>query len=150
MNIYECVKNKTKNFDRPDFVKEIQMQINENRRLSRDLKTVQRRLQHLLISNTISMYDRYDPKTKDYMYDITKFDDLYENIEENKQNLTIIVTLNEEQMNDINNQILEVKNDYESRINNTIDYVKYCLEHSCTVDEIEILNKLGYNKDTEE
>lgn len=35
-------------------------------------------------------------------------------------------------------------------VNNTIDYVKDCLEHLCTVDEIEILNKLGYNKDTEE
>lgn len=40
--------------------------------------------------------------------------------------------------------------DYEKMVNNTIDYVKDCLEHLCTVDEIEILNKLGYNKDTEE
>ena len=40
--------------------------------------------------------------------------------------------------------------DYEKMVNDTINYVKDCLEHSCTVDEIEILNKLGYNKDTEE
>lgn len=40
--------------------------------------------------------------------------------------------------------------DYEKMVNNTIDYVKDCLEHLCTADEIEILNKLGYNKDTEE
>lgn len=40
--------------------------------------------------------------------------------------------------------------DYEKMVNDTINYVKDCLEHLCTVDEIEILNKLGYNKDTEE
>lgn len=114
-----------------------------------NLENVEKRLKHLLVSDKISLYDRFDPKTKDYMYDITEFDDLYMKIEENKHNLTMVVTLNDEQVNDINNKILEVKNGYESRINNTIDYVKECLEHLCTVDEIEILSKLGYNKDTE-
>ena len=60
------------------------------------------------------------------------------------------ITLNDDQVIDLNNRIIEVKKDYESRINNTIDYVKDCLEHLCTVDEIEILNKLGYNSNTEE
>lgn len=44
---------------------------------------------------------------------------------------------------------VEDKN-YEKMVNDTIDYVKDCLEHLCTVDEIEILKKLGYNIDTEE
>lgn len=42
--------------------------------------------------------------------------------------------------------IQDVKKDYETRINDAIDYVKDCF----TVDEIEILRKLGYNIDTEE
>ncbi len=84
------------------------------------------------------------------MYDITKFDDLYSKQEETKNNLTLTITLNDDQVIDLNNRIIEVKKDYESRINNTIDYVKDCLEHLCTVDEIEILNKLGYNSNTEE
>lgn len=115
-----------------------------------NLENIEKRLEHLLISNKISLYDRIDPKTKDYMYDITKFDDLYSKQEETKNNLTLTITLNDDQVIDLNNRIIEVKKDYESRINNTIDYVKDCLEHLCTVDEIEILNKLGYNKDTEE
>lgn len=49
-----------------------------------------------------------------------------------------------------NQSRLSEDHDYEKMVNNTIDYVKDCLEHLCTVDEIEILNKLGYNKDTEE
>lgn len=51
-----------------------------------------------------------------------------------------------------NKCILEPSEDqnYEKMVNDTINYVKDCLEHLCTVDEIEILNKLGYNKDIEE
>lgn len=41
-------------------------------------------------------------------------------------------------------------NDYEKMVNDTIEYVKDCLEHLCTVDEIEILNKLGYNSNDSE
>lgn len=55
-------------------------------------------------------------------------------------------------LNKSNKCVLEPSedHDYEKMVKNTIDYVKDCLEHLCTVDEIEILNKLGYNKDTEE
>lgn len=111
-----------------------------------NLENCEKRLKHLLESSTISLYDELDFKTKKYKCDINKFDDLYRKVEENHQNFTLTVTLNDDQVNDINNKILEVKNDYESKINNTVDYVKDCLEHLCTVDEIEILNKLGYNK----
>ncbi len=117
------------------------------------LENIEKRFQHLLRSKTIALYDEIDYKTKKYRYDIKEFDNLYSKVyhpKENRNNLIMTITLNDDQVNDINNKILEVKNDYESRINNTIDYVKDCLEHLCTVDEIEILNKLGYNKDTEE
>ncbi len=148
---YDRIYEQTKDFGRAQFVKELQLQINENKDLKKHLETVHRRLCHLLKSKTISLYDEIDFNTKKYKYDIKEFDSLYSKIykpEEN--NITMTITLNDDQVNDINNKILEVKNEYESKINNTIDYVKDCLEHLCTVDEIEILNKLGYNSNTEE
>lgn len=46
--------------------------------------------------------------------------------------------------------LLKENEDLKKQCENTINYVKNCLEHLCTVDEIEILEKLGYNIDTEE
>lgn len=82
---YNKIYEQTKNFGRTQFVKEIQMQINDNKKKKEIITN---------LSNRLSQY--------------------------------------------------------ESKINNTIDYVKDCLEHLCTVDEIEILNKLGYNSNDSE
>ena len=48
----------------------------------------------------------------------------------------------------LEDKILKLE-DADLKVKITIDYVKDCLEHLCTVDEIEILRKLGYNIDTE-
>lgn len=61
-------------------------------------------------------------------------------------NIPEIIT--QEEFDDVKKAIFELlkeNNKNKSIINNTIDYTKSCLEHLCSIDELEILNKLEYN-----
>lgn len=55
--------------------------------------------------------------------------------------------LNKEQIRSINEKIIKIENEYKSKITDSIDYIKDCLNHLCTVDEIELLKKLGFGFD---
>lgn len=100
-------------------------------------------------NNMSKMLDKQKIYCQKCIYDIQNHMDHIDNNYLN-DNVSLTLSLNKKQLNYINNKMIEIESVYAKRINNTIDYVKDCLEHLCTVDEIEILNKLGYNSDIEE
>lgn len=93
---------------------------------------------------------RRDKYKNRYLKTNRKLKEIQNELNEKNKKLTLTVSLDNDQLAMINNRIDEIKKEYESKINNTIEYVKDCLEHLCTVDEIEILNKLGYNSNDSE
>lgn len=52
----------------------------KNKELQSGIKCLEKRLRHLLESDIISLFDEVDPKTMEYKYDISMFDEVYTSI----------------------------------------------------------------------
>ena len=101
-----------------------------------------------LINNTNNFYSKL--KLGDLSYKlkedptltITLTDEQLEKIKKHQP-----CNFNIEQIRSINEKVIKIENEYKSKITDSIDYIKDCLNHLCTVDEIELLKKLGFGFD---